>query len=111
MPQLVWLYLTAAFYDRTSGRCMVLADALETVAHARLTRLLHAHWSRQTRLELAVRPRLIWERGSLRLDDTVIPKPFATAMEGLAWAFSRQERKPVSGCSLVLLRWTWSWSK
>jgi hypothetical protein len=27
-------------------------------------------------------------------------------MEGLAWAFSSQERKPVYGFSLVLLIWT-----
>jgi putative transposase len=36
----------------------------------------------------------------------VIPKPFATAIEGLAWVFSSQERKPVYGFSLVLLVWT-----
>ena len=40
------------------------------------------------------------------LDATVISKPFATAMEGLAWVFSSQERKPVYGFSLVLLVWT-----
>jgi hypothetical protein len=33
----------------------------------------------------------------------VLPKPFATALEGLAWVFSSQERKPVYGLSLVLL--------
>ena len=42
----------------------------------------------------------------LILDDTVVPKPFATAWEGLAWVFSSQERKPVYGFSLVLLIWT-----
>jgi hypothetical protein len=42
----------------------------------------------------------------LIIDDTVIPKPFATAMEGLAWVFSSQERRPVYGFSLVLLVWT-----
>jgi hypothetical protein len=39
-------------------------------------------------------------------DDTVIPKPFATAMEGLAWGFSSRERRPVLGFSLVLSVWT-----
>jgi hypothetical protein len=48
----------------------------------------------------------VWERGSLLLDDTVIAKPFATAMESLAWVFSSQERRPVYGFSLVLLVWT-----
>ena len=36
----------------------------------------------------------------------MVPKPFATAIEGLAWVFSSQERKPVYGLSLVLLVWT-----
>jgi hypothetical protein len=36
----------------------------------------------------------------------VVPKPFATAWDGLAWVFSSQERKPVYGFSLVLLIWT-----
>jgi putative transposase len=106
MPTLVWLYLTALLYYRTSGSCMVLAEALETVSHDRLTRLLHADWSGQTLLDLAVRTLFVWQRGYLILDDTVIAKPFATAMEGLAWVFSSQERKPVYGFSVVLLVWT-----
>jgi hypothetical protein len=36
----------------------------------------------------------------------VLPKPFATAIEGLAWVFSSQERKPGYGWSMVLLVWT-----
>jgi hypothetical protein len=46
------------------------------------------------------------ERGDRSIDETVIPKPCATTMEGLAWLFSNQERKPVYGFSLVLLVWT-----
>jgi hypothetical protein len=37
---------------------------------------------------------------------TVLAKPFATAMESLAWLFSSQERRPVHGFSLILLVWT-----
>jgi putative transposase len=106
MPTLVWLYLTALLYYRTSGSCVALAEALETVSHDRLTRLLQSDWSGQTLLELAFRTLFVWERGYLILDDTVLPKPFATAIEGLAWVFSSQERKPVYGFSLVLLVWT-----
>jgi hypothetical protein len=40
------------------------------------------------------------------LDDTVMPKPLATAIGGLARVFSSQEHRPVYGCSLVLLVWT-----
>ena len=78
---------------------MALAEALQTVSHDRLTRMLQAHWSGQTLLELAVRTLFVWERGYLILDDTVIPKPFATAIEGLAWVYSSQERKLVYGLS------------
>jgi putative transposase len=106
MPALIWLYLTALLYYRTSVSCVALAEALETVSHDRLTRLLQADWSGHTLLELAVRTLFVWDRGYLILDDTVLPKPFATAIEGLAWVFSSQERKPVYGLSLVLLVWT-----
>ena len=106
MPELLWPYLTALLYYGTSATCVALAEALETVSHDRLTRMLQADWSGQTLLERACRMLFVWERGYLILDDTVIPKPFATAMEGLAWVFSSQERRPVYGFSLVLLVWT-----
>jgi hypothetical protein len=48
----------------------------------------------------------VGERGYRILDDTVVPKPFATAMEGLAWVFSSQAGHPVYGFSVVLLVWT-----
>jgi DDE superfamily endonuclease len=106
MPKRVWRSLTALLYDRTSGSCLVLAEALEAVSDDRLTRLLQADWTGQALLDLAVRTLFVWQRGYLMLDDTVIPKPFATAMERLAWVFSSQERKPVYGFSVVLLAWT-----
>jgi hypothetical protein len=106
MPTLVWLYLTALLYYRTSATCVALAEALQTVSHDRLTRMLQATWSGQTLLESAWRSLFVWERGYLIIDDTVVPKPFATAMESLAWVYSSQERKPVYGFSLVLLIWT-----
>jgi hypothetical protein len=106
MPELLALYLTAWLYYRTSGSGIALAEALETVSHDRLTRRLQGRWSGQTRLECTVRTLFVWARGDRILDDTVIPKPFATAMERLAWGFSSQQRKPVSGFSRVLLIWT-----
>ena len=106
MPELIWLYLTALLYYRTSASCVALAEALETISHDRLTRLLQGDWSGPRLLELALRTLFVWERGYLIIDDTVIPKPFAAAIEGLAWVFSSQERKPVYGLCLVLLVWT-----
>jgi hypothetical protein len=83
MPALRWLYLTALLYDRTSASCVALAEALETVSHDRLTRMLQADWSGHTLLAGAGRTLFVWERGYLIIDDTVIAKPFASAIEGL----------------------------
>ena len=102
MPELIWLYLTALLYYRTLASCVALAEALDIVSHNRLTRMLQADWYGPTLLESACRMLFVWERGYLILADTVIPKPFATAMDGLAWVFSSQERRPVLGFSLVL---------
>jgi DDE superfamily endonuclease len=106
MPTLVWLYLTALLYYRTSSSCVALAEVLETVSHDRLTRMLQGHGSGQRRLAYALRPLFTWERGALMLDDTVVPQPFATAIAGLAWVYSSQEHRPAYGVSLVLLVWT-----
>jgi hypothetical protein len=106
IPELIWLYLTAMLYNRIIASCVALSDPLKTVSHDRLTRLLHADWSGPTLLELACRTLFVWERGYLIIDDTVVAKPFATAIEGLAWVFSSQEHRPVYGRSLVLLVWT-----
>jgi hypothetical protein len=106
MPALLWLYLTALLYYRTSANCVALAEALATVSHDRLTRLLQSEWSGQKLLEFAGRTLFVCEGGYLIIDDTVIPKPFAVAIEGLAWGFSSLERKPVYGLSVVLLVWT-----
>jgi DDE superfamily endonuclease len=106
MPELLWLYLTAWRYYRTSASCGALAEALETVSHDRLTRMLQADWSGHTLLEVAWGTLCVWERGYLMIDDTVMAKPFANASEGRAWGFSSRERKPVYGLSLVRLVWT-----
>lgn len=106
MPELMGRYFPAWRYSRTSAPGVAVAEALETVAPDRWTRWLHADGSGHTRLELAVRTRFVRERGSLISDDTVLPTPFATASEGLAWVFSRPERTPVYGLSWGLLVWT-----
>src|SRR5262245_39650551 len=106
MPELIWLSLTAMRYDRTLASCVAVSEALNTVSHDRLIRLLHADWCGHTRLALACRTLLVWERGDRIMDDTVVPQPCATAIEGLAWVFSSQERQPVYGLSLGLLVWT-----
>jgi hypothetical protein len=53
MPQLLWLNLTALLHERTSVSCVSPAEALETVAPARLTRLWQADGPGHARLERA----------------------------------------------------------
>ena len=71
-----------------------------------MTRLLPADWSGPTLLTSAFRTLFDGERGYLILDDTVIPKPFARAIAGLAWVYSSPAGRAVSGLSLVWLIWT-----
>lgn len=71
MPTLVWRYLTAWLYDRPLTSGVDLAEALETVSHDRLTRLLQAERSGQTQLDLAVRTLCVRERGYLILRNIV----------------------------------------
>jgi hypothetical protein len=71
MPTLVWHYLTALLYYRTSASCVALAEALQSVSHDRLTRLLQADWSGQRLLDLTCRTLFVWRRGYLIIDGVV----------------------------------------
>jgi hypothetical protein len=102
MPMLVWLYLIALLDDQTSATCAALVEALETVSHDCLMRLLWAHYSGQTLLEHACRTRFVWEQGDRILDNTAIPRAFGTAIDSHTWPLSSQERCPEYGFSLVL---------
>jgi hypothetical protein len=106
MPTLVGHYLTAWLYDRTSASCIAFAEALPSMSPDRLTRLLRADWSGHRLLELTWRPLFVWQRGYLIIDDTVLAKAIATAIERLAWVYASRDHPPVSGLSLVLWVWT-----
>ena len=61
MPELLWLYLTALLYDRTSASCVALAEALQSEEEPPLqeecglglsaTRLLGSHRPAHRRLK------------------------------------------------------------
>jgi hypothetical protein len=106
MPALRWLALTALRSDRTSVRCVASAEALETVAHDRVTRRLPADGPGHTPLAPAWRPRFAGDRGALTLADAVLPTPQATALEGPARVSSSRARTPVCGLSPGPLVWT-----
>jgi hypothetical protein len=106
MPKRVGRYRTAWLSERPSVRGVALAEALEPGSPDGLTSVLPAAWSGTTRLELAWRTLFADARGSLIRDDTGLPQPLATALEGRAWMDSSPEGKPVVGRSRVRLGWT-----
>ena len=73
MPKVIWLYLTALLYYRTSSNCVAFVEALETVSHDRLPRVLQVDWSRQTLLERAFRTLFGTERGYLIVNNWPVP--------------------------------------
>jgi hypothetical protein len=81
MPEPLWTSLTARLYFTEVSTCMAIAQALETASHDRLTPMLKAQWSGQTRLELALRALFPVVGGYLIVDDTIVAKPYAALLD------------------------------
>ena len=82
MPKLVWLYLTALLYYRTSATGVAFAEALQTVSHDRFEdvaeRLVRAHTPGR-RLSHALRlGAWVWI-----IDDAVFPNPLRPRSKAL----------------------------
>ncbi len=103
MPKDLWFYLIAILSYTISGSWAAMAEALETVSHDRLTRLLQGNWSGQTLLECIL---FVIGGGYLIIDDFVIEKPFAKAIEGAAWVYSTKEKRSMYRLRGVILVWT-----
>jgi putative transposase len=106
MPEPLWLYLRALLYFTNITTCAAMADALDSVSHDQLTRMLQGPWSGHILLNLALRALFTVAGGSLLVDDTVIEKPYARLLGEAAWVWSSKQRKVVFGVSIVLLVWT-----
>ena len=106
MPEPLWIYLMALLYFTHMTTCSAIADAFDSVSHARLTRRLQGTWAGPTRLDLALRLLFTVTGGSLIVDDTVVAKPYARLLGEAAWVWSNQDRKVLCGVSVVLLVWT-----
>lgn len=76
------------------------------MSHDRLPRVLQADGSGHQLLALTWRTLFVWRRGARIIDDPVLAKPFAPAIEPLAWVYSSQAQQPVSGVARGLLLWT-----
>ncbi|HEY7491309.1 MAG TPA: hypothetical protein VIH59_09410 [Candidatus Tectomicrobia bacterium] len=83
-----------------------MADALDSVSHDQLTRMLQGAWAGQILRNLALRALCTVAGGSLLVEDTVVEKPYARLLGEAAWVWSSKQRKVVCGVSTVLLVWT-----
>ena len=106
MPEPLWIYLMALLYFTRLTTCSAIADAFDSVAHDRLTRMLQGTWSGPTLLNLALRALFTVAGGYLIVDDTVLAKPSARLLGEAAWVWSNKDRQVLFGVSVVLLVWT-----
>src|SRR5262245_21118857 len=106
MPEPVWIYLVALLYFTNITTCSAMADALDSVSHDQLTRMLQGAWSGHILLNLALRALFTVAGGYLLVDDTVVEKPYARLLSEAAWVWASKQRKVVFGVSVVLLVWT-----
>src|SRR5215831_11583457 len=106
MPEPLWLYLMALLYFTNITTCSAMADALDSVSHDQLTRMLQGTWSGHILLNLALRALFTVADGYLLVDDTVVEKPYARLLGEAAWVWSSKQRKVVFGVSVVVLVWT-----
>ncbi len=108
MPSSIKPYLTGLFCVLESSTCTALARVVEHASHDRLSRILkdkRLEW--QTLLSsLALKTLGKCQNGWLILDDTVLDKSFAKAIENLAWIYSSKEERSVFGLNLVVLCWS-----
>jgi len=95
MPTLGWHDLTAWLDDGTSARCVAVAEALPSVSPDHLPRLVQADGAGQRLLELSCRTLFVWRRGYRIIADPVMAKPFAPALERLAWGDASRDHQPV----------------
>jgi hypothetical protein len=96
----------ALLYFTKVTTCSAIADALDSVSHDRLTRMLQGSWSGHLLLDLALRTLCSVVGGSLIVDDTVVAQPYARLLGEAAWVWANKDRKVLFGVSVLLLVWT-----
>jgi hypothetical protein len=88
--------------------CLAVAQALVTGSHGRLKRMLMApgpgihSWT----WPCAPCSRLWEDRGYLRVDETIVERPYAARLEEAAWVWSIKHNKMIFGIPVALLVWT-----
>lgn len=104
----VFAYLTGLLSVGETATCTALARMKRGISHDGLNRLLRRErldW--QTLLSsLVLSMTGMLSMGYLIIDDTVIDKTFARAIEGMAHVFSSKENRSILGLSVVVLCWS-----
>lgn len=108
MSRGVFAYLTGLLSVAETATATALARIKKGTSHDGFTRLLHREtldW--QTLLSSIVASIVgTLSTGYLIIDDTVIDKTFARAIEGIAWVFSSKENRSILGLSVVVICWS-----
>lgn len=106
IPVEIWPYVMANLYYKGICTCSAIVEIFQEYSHDRLTRMLKGDWSGQTLFEWALKLLFTVVGGHLKLDDTVMEKPYSKKFYEAAYMYSNKEQKIVFGISLVLLVWS-----
>ncbi|MBI5470068.1 transposase [Candidatus Kaiserbacteria bacterium] len=104
----VFTYLTGLLSVAERATCAALVRMQRGISHDGLTRLLQRETLDWQTLLSSIVASIVGRlsTGYLIIDDTVIDKTFARAIEGIAWVYSSKENRSILGLSVVVLCWS-----
>lgn len=107
-PEALGAYLKGLLCVSERATATALARIIRGTAHDRFTRILRdkrLDWQTLlSSLALGITGKL--NKGYLIIDDTIIDKAFARAIEGVAWVYSSKEQRSILGLAVVVLVWS-----
>lgn len=108
MPLKIKPYLNGLLCVLESATCTALSRVVKGISHDRLSRILKDRKLEWQILLSALVSRITGklQDGYLVVDDTVIDKSFAKAIEHISWIFSSKENRVVLGLNLVVIAWS-----
>lgn len=108
MSRGVFAYLTGLLSIGETATCTALARMTRGTSHDGFTRLVQRETLDWQTLLSSIVASVVGKlsTGYLIIDDTVIDKTFARAIEGIAWVFSSKENRSILGLSVVVLCWS-----
>jgi len=108
MPVKILEYIKGLLTVSEKATCVALSRILGNYSHDSLTRILKDKRLEWQTLLLSLVLKILGKLkdGWLIIDDTVIDKSFAKAIENLAWVFCSKKGKRLQGLNIVVLAWS-----